>query len=85
MHSWQANAFLGEDYQAIDATLLRHARDDEQPLARLMAEVMARNDGFFATDYFLFWRARELVAMGRIELTGEAGAYGYSGLRARLI
>ncbi|MDX1367968.1 DUF1835 domain-containing protein [Pseudomonas sp.] len=82
---WQADAFHGEDYQAIDAALLRHASDDEQPLARLMAEVMACCDGFFATDYFLFWRARELAAAGRIELTGEAGAHGYGGLQARLI
>ncbi|HSX90530.1 MAG TPA: DUF3658 domain-containing protein [Pseudomonas sp.] len=82
---WQANAFFGEDYQAVDAALLGHARNDEQPLARLMAEVMVRNDGFFATDYFLFWRARELAAMGRIALTGEAGAHGYGGLQARLI
>ena len=81
---WQAGAFHGEGYQAIDTALLRHARDDEQPLTRLMAEVMGRNDGFFATDYLLFWRARELAAAGHIVLSGETGAHGYGGLQARL-
>lgn len=81
---WQAGAFHGEDYQAIDAALLRHARDDEQPLTWLMAEVMGRTDGFFATDYLLFWRARELAAAGHIVLSGETGAHGYGGLQVRL-
>ncbi|TBU92783.1 DUF1835 domain-containing protein [Phytopseudomonas dryadis] len=80
---WQANAFHGEDYQVIDAALLHHASAEEQPLARLMAEVMARNDGFFASDYFLFWRARELVAAGHLQLTRESGEHGYAGLQVR--
>ncbi|MCY1543002.1 hypothetical protein D9M68_787870 [compost metagenome] len=49
-----------------------------------MADVMARCDGFFASDYFLFWRARELAVAGRIELAGEVGVGGYMGLRVRL-
>ncbi|WP_070884968.1 DUF1835 domain-containing protein [Pseudomonas argentinensis] len=83
IHRWQAGQFAGEDYQAIDAALLRHARAEPQPLARVMAEVMARCDGFFATDYFLFWRARELAAGGQLVLAGEPGEHGYSGLQVR--
>ncbi len=33
-----------------------------------MAEVMARSEGFFATDFFLYWRARELAAAARLQL-----------------
>lgn len=83
IHRWQAGDFAGEDYQRIDADLLRHARDEAQPLARLMAQVMARNDGFFATDTFLLWRARELAAAGALVLSGEPGEYGYRGLQVR--
>jgi hypothetical protein len=83
IHRWQAGDFAGEHYQRIDADLLRHARDEAQPLARLMADVMARNDGFFATDYFLFWRARELAAAGALCISGEPGEYGYRGLQVR--
>jgi len=82
---WSDGTFHGEDYGAIDASLLQFCPTEGKPLAQLMADVMARCDGFFATDYFLFWRARELAAAGRIELTGAAGAHGYSGLQARLI
>jgi hypothetical protein len=83
IHRWQAGDFAGEDYQRIDADLLRHTRDEAQPLARLMAEVMARNDGFFATDTFLLWRARELAAAGALHISGEPGEYGYRGLQVR--
>ncbi|GIZ10751.1 DUF1835 domain-containing protein [Pseudomonas sp. NCCP-436] len=80
---WQAGTFSGENYQIIDAALIDSASAQAQPLARIMAEVMARNDGFFATDFFLFWRARELAAAGQLALTGEPGEYGYQGLQVR--
>lgn len=83
IHRWQAGRFTAEDYQIIDAALLRHARAEPQPLARVMAEVMARCDGFFATDFFLFWRARELAASGQLVVDGEPGEHGYSGLQVR--
>lgn len=82
---YRGNVFHGENHGEIDASLLRFCPTEGKPLARVMADVMARCDGFFATDYFLFWRLRELATAGRIELTGEAGAHGYSGLQARLI
>ncbi|MNR66145.1 hypothetical protein D3C85_1894920 [compost metagenome] len=50
-----------------------------------MAELMGRSDGFFVTDFFAFWRARELAAQGRIELAGTAGQHGYGGLTVRAI
>ena len=85
VHRWQAGQFSAEDFQPIDAELLRHARPEIQPLARVMAEVMARCDGFFATDYFLFWRARELARAGQLTITGEAGEFGYRGLQVRTV
>lgn len=80
---WQAGVFTRESYQTIDAALLDSASAQAQPLARLMAEVMARSDGFFATDFFLFWRVRELAAAGLLALSGEPGEYGYQGLQVR--
>lgn len=83
IHRWQAGSFTAEDYQVIDAALVRQARAESQPLARIMAEVMARCDGFFATDYFLFWRARELATSGELVLSGEPGEHGYASLQVR--
>jgi hypothetical protein len=82
---WHAGTFHGEDFGRIDASLLQFCPAEGKPLARVMADVMAHCDGFFATDYLLFWRARELAAAGHIVLSGEAGAHGYGGLQARLI
>ncbi|WP_244968178.1 DUF3658 domain-containing protein [Pseudomonas sediminis] len=80
---WQAGTFSGESYQAIDAALVNSASAQAQPLARIMAEAMAHNDGFFATDFFLLWRAHELAAAGQLALSGEPGEYGYQGLQVR--
>jgi len=52
------------------------------PLARAMAEVMSHCDGFFATDLFLYWRARELAKSGVIELSDGAEAE-YSQVQVR--
>lgn len=82
---WQAGIFASEGYAGTDAALLDHSGDDWQPLDRVMAEVMARTDGFFATDFFLYWRARELAAAGQLVLTGEPGEYGYKGLQVRRV
>ena len=80
---WRQEVFHGEDFSFIDADLLQHCSSDWQPLARVMADVMASCDGFFATDFFLFWRARELAAQGRVEIGGEPAANGYGNLRVR--
>lgn len=80
---WQAGVFSSEDYQALDRILLEQAGAQAQPLARLMAEVMARSDGFFATDFLVFWRARELAAAGQLHLSGEPGEHGYRGLQVQ--
>jgi len=76
---WQGDGFHGEDFSTIDAALLdacaRYPR-----LARAMAEVMAHCDGFFATDLFLYWRARVLAGSGQLQLVGEPAEEGYAGI-----
>lgn len=84
LRRWREGAFHGEDFSFIDADLLGACTPEWRPLGRAMADVMARCDGFFATDFFLFWRARELAAQGRVEIQGEPGANGYGGLQVRL-
>ncbi len=81
---WREGAFHGEDFSFIDADLIGSCTPEWRSLGRAMADVMARCDGFFATDFFLFWRARELAAQGRVEIQGEPGANGYGGLQVRL-
>lgn len=80
---WRDGEFAGEDHQALDAMLLSACTPQWRPLARVMAEVMATTDGFFVTDYFAFWRARELAARGLVELDGAPGEQGYIALNIR--
>jgi len=79
---WRDGTFQGEDYRTIDVALVAACSSDFGPLARAMAEVMGHCDGFFATDFFLYWRARELVAAAQLELQGDPVA-GYRDLQVR--
>ncbi|RRV78667.1 DUF1835 domain-containing protein [Stutzerimonas stutzeri] len=79
---WDNGTFSGEDYQLIDATLIAASPDEFAPLARAMADVMGHCDGFFATDLFLYWRARELTTAGHLEVRGDPAA-GYRDLQVR--
>lgn len=79
---WVDGRFLSEDYSSIDGELVAACRDDWMPLARAMAEVMGRCDGFFPTDLFLYWRGRELAGRGILALGGDEGQ-GYQGVQAR--
>lgn len=79
---WNNGRFVGEDNAQIDRELVAACRDDWMPLARAMAEVMGHCDGFFPTDLFLYWRARELARRGDILLSDNAEAE-YSKVQVR--
>jgi hypothetical protein len=79
---WRDGTFQGEDYRTIDVALVAACSSAFGPLARAMAEVMGHCDGFFATDFFLYWRARELAAAAQLELLGDPVA-GYRDLQVR--
>ncbi len=81
---WFEGAFRGEDYRLIDAALVAASPDEFAPLARAMAEVMGHCDGFFPTDFFIYWRARVLVAAGRLEIQGDPTA-AYRDLQVRRV
>lgn len=63
---WRDGAFHGESHEHIRQRMLHFCTDQWQPLGRVMASVMAECNGFFATDFFLWWCARELVASGEL-------------------
>lgn len=79
---WTAGRFAGEDYEVIDGELVAASHSDWMPLARAMAQVMGHCDGFFPTDLFLYWRARELMQCGVVQLSDSAEAE-YSKVQVR--
>lgn len=82
LRCWRAGQFLAGDYEVPDAVLMAACDDAWQPLARGMAEVMKEADGYFPTDYFVYWRARVLAAQGKLVIEGDARE-GYAGLKVR--
>ncbi len=56
---------------AHDAEILAAVGDDWMPAARAVGQPMGTITGFFATDAFVFWRLRQLVALGKVELEGS--------------
>lgn len=79
---WMNKRFAGEDHARIDDELTATCGHGWMPLAGAMAEIMGRCDGFFATDLFLYWRARELAQRGVLELSGS-GSDSYQKARVR--
>ena len=79
---WIDGRFIGEDNARLDGELVAACGDDWMPLARAMAEVMDHCDGFFPTDLFLYWRARDLAQRGVVQLTGDRGD-GYTTVQVR--
>ncbi len=80
---WSDGEFHGEMFATVDASLLAFCTPEWQPLAQPMGHCMRRCDGFFPSDFFLAWRARELAARGALHLEGPLQGR-YSEQRVRL-
>jgi hypothetical protein len=59
---------------AHDEEILAAAGPDWMPAARVIGQPMGEITGFFATDSFVFWRLRQLAALGRVEFDGPPTA-----------
>ncbi|WP_313550420.1 DUF1835 domain-containing protein [Pseudomonas sp.] len=76
IRQWLGSTFRYSGYEAVDTILIQHCTSEWQPLTHVMAEAMVRSEGFFATDTFLGWRARDLAHRGLLVLQGpEKGHY----------
>ncbi|WP_201305649.1 DUF1835 domain-containing protein [Alcanivorax sp. S71-1-4] len=82
LRCWRAGQLLAGGYEVPDAALMAACDSAWRPLPAVMAAVMEAADGYFPTDYFVYWRARVLAAQGQVVIEGDAGK-GYSGLRVR--
>lgn len=83
IRTWYTGNFQHREYALVDKPLLQSCNLVWRPLGRAMASVMAQSDGFFPTDFFLYWRARELAAAGLIELDKD-NSHGYAEQQVRL-
>lgn len=80
---WGEGGFTGEGFERLDRQLLSACTVGWSLLACAVEQVMAGCDGFFPTDHFLFWRARELAGQGLLQISDGPQA-DYQQLQARL-
>ncbi|MBC8745505.1 hypothetical protein OKW43_002486 [Paraburkholderia sp. WC7.3g] len=69
---WRDNTFTNSSFAELDALIVECATDDWQPAARVAAYVMAAEQWLLVSDSIVLWRMRELAALRRILLRGDA-------------
>jgi hypothetical protein len=68
---WRDNTFVSGTYSDIDETILQIASEGWLEARRLAGQVMGASFGFLVSDAIAFWRCRELVAAGKLEIRGD--------------
>ena len=72
---WRDNTFKSGTFAELDALILDRSTDGWQPAARIAADVMSAELHFLVSDTIVLWRLRELAAIRRIRLRGDANAW----------
>jgi hypothetical protein len=72
---WRDNTFKSGTFADLDALILDRITEDWQPAARVAANVMTAELCFLVSDSIVLWRLRELAAIRRIRLRGDANAW----------
>ncbi|CAM2150276.1 DUF1835 domain-containing protein [Pararobbsia alpina] len=67
------DTFVGGAFCEVDALIIEHLGDSWQTLNRFIGSIMVTNTGFYATDTFVDWRIRTLVAAGVVAVRGDGG------------
>jgi hypothetical protein len=78
---WRDNTFVSGTYADIDETILQIASNGWLEARRLAGEVMGASFGFLVGDSIAFWRCRELVAAGKLEIRGDSAKIADARLR----
>jgi hypothetical protein len=68
---WRDNTFISGTFADVDETILQIASDGWREARKLAGQVMGESFGFLVSDSIAFWRCRELVAAGKLELRGD--------------
>lgn len=69
---WKGNTLVPAAYHMIDEVILDHATAEWMPAPKLVGSVSGAIEGLLASDWFVFWRCRELVSSGMLSMHGSA-------------
>lgn len=68
---WKGNTLVPAAYHNVDDVILERAPADWTPAAQVVGSVMGAVEGLLTSDWFVFWRCRELVSTGQLVLRGN--------------
>ncbi|MBY4898983.1 DUF1835 domain-containing protein [Cupriavidus sp. AU9028] len=69
---WKGNTLVPAAYHTVDDVILERAPVEWTPAVEVIAAIMGAIDGLLASDWFLFWRCRELIGAGLMVMRGNA-------------
>ncbi|WP_439892445.1 DUF1835 domain-containing protein [Ralstonia sp. 25C] len=78
---WKGNTLVPVSYGTVDEVILEHVPTDWASARDVVGSIMGAIDGLLASDWFVFWRCRELVGNGQLLLRGEADSLATCELR----
>lgn len=78
---WKGNTLVPVSYGTVDEVILEHVPTDWASARDVVGSIMSAIDGLLASDWFVFWRCRELVGNGQLLLRGEADSLSTCELR----
>ncbi|CAJ0718189.1 hypothetical protein P3T32_003194 [Ralstonia sp. GP73] len=78
---WKGNTLVPVSYGTVDEVILEQVPTDWASARDVVGSIMGAIDGLLASDWFVFWRCRELVGNGQLLLRGEADSLSTCELR----
>ncbi|MGO4329728.1 DUF1835 domain-containing protein [Cupriavidus sp. 2TAF22] len=81
---WKGNTLVPAAYHTVDEVILERAPLEWAPAAQVVGAVMGAIEGLLASDWFVFWRCRELIGAGQLVLRGNAESLQTCELRRNL-
>ncbi len=81
---WKGNTLVPAAYHTVDDVILERAPLEWTPASELIGGILGGIEGLLASDWFLFWRCRELIGAGMMVMRGNADSLQNCELRRNL-
>lgn len=82
---WKGNTLVPAAYHTVDDVILERCPAAWTPAAQVVGGVMGAVEGLLASDWFVFWRCRELIGTGQLVLRGNADSLQTCELRRNVV
>lgn len=69
---WKGNTLVPASYHIVDEVILEHTPREWASAIEVITRIMGKIEGLLASDWFVFWRCRELIGGGQLVLRGDA-------------